>query len=85
MANFIKYKDQIINLELCTAITTYDYDHGECSYLIFFDDGESEGVRSRIATFCFKTEKERDEYFLKIQKRIEKIQGFKIDLGDKND
>ena len=80
MANFIKYKNELINLELCAVITAYD--HNYLSYLIF-SCGET--VKSTLATFTFDTQEERDEYFLKIQERIEKIQGFKIDLGDKND
>lgn len=80
MTHFIKYKNELINLELCAVITAYDYNY--VSYLIF-SCGET--VKSKLATFTFDTEKERDEYFLEIQERIEKIQGLKIDLGDKND
>ena len=83
MANFIKYKDELVNLELCTNISLYDYHGGD--YFIFFRGEGLEGKRSIITSFCFKTQHERDEYFLKIQKRIEKIQGLKIDLGDEND
>ena len=81
MANFIKYKDELVNLELCSSISLHYCGYDE-DYLIFFDSDTSD---SGITNFRFKTEKERDKYFLKIQKRIEKIQGFKIDLGDKND
>ena len=49
--------------------------------IIFFDNITD----TRLASFRFKSEKERDEYFLKIQKRIEKIQGFNFDLGGKNE
>ena len=83
MANFIKYKDELVNLELCTNISLYNYDGGD--YFIFFRGEGLEGKRSIITSFGFKTEKERDEYFLKIQERIEKIQGFKIDLEEESE
>lgn len=81
MTHFIKYKDKIVNLELCSSISLH-YDDCEHDYLIFFDSNASDSV---IGNLRFKTEEERDEYFLKIQERIEKIQGLKIDLRDKND
>ena len=83
MTHFIKHKDELVNLELCTNISLYDYDGGD--YFIFFRGDGLQGKRSIITNFGFKTEEERDDYFLKIQERIEKIQGFKIDLGDEND
>lgn len=80
--NFIKYKDELINLDLCTNISVH-YCSYDKDYIIFFDNGTD----TRLASFRFKNEKERDEYFLKIQERIENIQGFYVELiwGDKND
>lgn len=80
--NFIKYKNELIDLDRITLIKKInEYKTLKSCFLILFNiDSEQ-----YINYFIFGTEEERDEYFLKIQERIEKIQGFKIDLGDKND
>ena len=82
MTHFIKYKDEIINLDRIVLITKINQWFNLIKdYSIRFDFDNKRCVNY----FIFDTEEERDEYFLKIQERIEKIQGFKIDLGDKND
>jgi hypothetical protein len=106
MTHFIKYKDEIINLNLVALITKtnkeknlgFDYYWKGVkinNYIPEITDSEifknfQEGYDylinfDNIKFFIFNTKKERDDYFLKIQERIEKIQGFKIDLGEKND
>ena len=82
MANFIKHKDEIIDLDRITLIRKIDeIAVFNSRFLIGFHIGSGQNINY----FIFDTREERDEYFLKIQERIEKIQGFKIDLGDKND
>ena len=84
MTHFIKYKDEIINLDRILLITKINHWINFLGvYPIRFDFNNKR--YQRINYFIFDTEEERDEYFLKIQERIEKIQGFKIDLGDEND
>lgn len=78
--NFIKYKNELVNLDLCTHIFVHYCSYDE-DYIIFFDNGTD----TRLPSFRFKNEKERDEYFLKIQKKMEYIQGFNVDLAGKND
>ena len=82
MTHFIKYKDELIDLDRITLIRKIDeIAVFNSRFLIGFHIGSGQNINY----FIFDTQEERDEYFLKIQERIEKIQGFKIDLGDKND
>lgn len=104
--NFIKYKDEIINLSLVALITKtnkeknlrFDYywkgvkinsyipEIPETEIFKNFQPGYDYLINfDNIKSFIFNTEKGRNKYFLKIQKTIEKSQGFKIDLEDKND
>lgn len=77
--NFIKYKDELINLDTCTNIYIPLHRFDGEDHLIFFRS-EVERKQSKITSLNFKTKEERDEYFLKIQKRIENIQGFYVEL-----
>ena len=80
--NFIKYKDEIINLDRIVLITKINhwFNLFKVYPIRFYFDN-----KIWVNYFIFYTQEERDEYFLKIQERIEKIQGFKIDLGDENE
>ena len=82
MANFIKYKDEIINLDLIASINKAEHENTKIHFFGAYIPDCGNGL---LVSWKFDNEKIRDKTFDEICCIIEKIQGFKIDLGDEND